>query len=259
MSKIRIAFFDIDGTLLDFGSKEPSLKMKETLLRLKENGIILCIATGRAPLSLPSFALTGFDAYLTFNGSLCYAGDTEILSNPLFADDIKRIVKNAAGIGRPVSIATRDRFIANGMDDDLKAYYGISGSGIIIAEDFDAIISEEKVFQIMMGCYPREYQTVMEGVRHARIAAWWDRAVDIIPADGGKGASITRMLEYFGFDASEAIAFGDGGNDIGMLQAVGTGIAMGNASPDLIAVADDVCGTAAEDGIYSYCIEHGLI
>ena len=133
MSKIRIAFFDIDGTLLDFGSREPSLKMKETLLRLKENGIILCIATGRAPLSLPSFALTGFDAYLTFNGSLCYTGNMEILSNPLFADDIMRIVRNAAGIGRPVSIATRDRFIANGMDDDLKAYYGISGSKIVIS------------------------------------------------------------------------------------------------------------------------------
>ena len=94
MSKIRIAFFDIDGTLLDFGSREPSPRMNETLRRLKENGIILCIATGRAPLSLPSFALTGFDAYLTFNGSLCYAGEEEILSNPLPADDIMRPCSN---------------------------------------------------------------------------------------------------------------------------------------------------------------------
>ena len=81
------------------------------------------------------------------------------------------------------------------MDDDLKAYYGISGSGIIIAEDFDAIISEEKVFQIMMGCYPREYQTVMEGVRHARIAAWWDRAVDIIPSSGEKASPLRKSSD----------------------------------------------------------------
>ena len=249
MSKIRIAFFDIDGTLLDFGSREPSPRMNETLRRLKENGIILCIATGRAPLSLPSFALTGFDAYLTFNGSLCYSGDTEILSNPLPADDIMRIMRNAAGIGRPISIATRNRFIANGMDDDLKAYYGISGSRIIIAEDFGTIISEEKVFQIMMGCYPREYQAVMEGVRHARIAAWWDRAVDIIPADGGKGASITRMLGYFGLDASEAIAFGDGGNDVEMLGFAKIGVAMGNALDNVKKAADYVTSDVDDDGI----------
>ena len=57
----------------------------------------------------------------------------------------------------------------------------------------------------------------------------------------------------------EAIAFGDGNNDIEMLQSVGTGVAMENASAQLKAVADDVCGHVVEDGIYHYCIQHGLI
>ena len=34
---------------------------------------------------------------------------------------------------------------------------------------------------------------------------------------------------------------------------------MGNGSKQLKAVADDVCGHVAEDGIYEYCLEHGLI
>ncbi|HIR87077.1 MAG TPA: HAD hydrolase family protein, partial [Candidatus Limivicinus faecipullorum] len=57
----------------------------------------------------------------------------------------------------------------------------------------------------------------------------------------------------------KAIAFGDGNNDIEMLQTVGTGIAMANASEQLKAVADKVCGHVAQDGIYHYCLEQGLI
>ena len=52
---------------------------------------------------------------------------------------------------------------------------------------------------------------------------------------------------------------GDGNNDIEILQAVGTGIAMANASEQLKAVADQVCGHVAQDGIYHYCLEQGLI
>ena len=39
----------------------------------------------------------------------------------------------------------------------------------------------------MLGCYKEEYPLIMNDVHGARIAAWWDRAVDIIPANGGKG------------------------------------------------------------------------
>lgn len=55
------------------------------------------------------------------------------------------------------------------------------------------------------------------------------------------------------------MAFGDGNNDIEMLRSVGTGVAMANASDDLKAVADEICKDVAEDGIYHYCLEKGLI
>ena len=92
-----------------------------------------------------------------------------------------------------------------------------------------------------------------------KIAISWDRAVDVIPASSGKGTAIARVLAGFGLDASQALAFGDGLNDLDMLQAVGTGVAMGNAVPQLKAVADEVCGPVDQDGIYHYCLSHGLI
>lgn len=66
-------------------------------------------------------------------------------------------------------------------------------------------------------------------------------------------------MKYYGLKKDESLAFGDGNNDIEMLQAVETGVAMGNASEDLKAVADFICKDVTEDGIYHFCVEHGFI
>src|SRR5699024_4733743 len=97
-----------------------------------------------------------------------------------------------------------------------------------------------------------DYAKILADTRASKISAWWDRAVDIISADGGKGKGIEKILDYYGFYKSEALAFGDGNNDIEMLQAVGWGLAMENSS-------DEVIGHVADDGIYHYCKECGLI
>ena len=258
MNQIKIIFFDIDGTLVDMQNKKISVKTTEALQRLKENGIKICIATGRSPISLPKFEGVDFDAYLTFNGSYCYNQSGAIFSNPIRTEDVQRIIQNATAIDRPVSVATKDRFAANGYDEDLAEYYSFAHQVLTVTEDFEAVCQKE-IYQVMLGCRESDYTAILKGVFGARIAAWWDRAVDIIPADGGKGMGIKKILDYYHLDKTEAMAFGDGNNDIEMLEAVGTGIAMENASPGLKAVADDICGHVAQDGVYHYCLEHGLI
>lgn len=52
--KKKIAFFDIDGTLIDMERKKMSDRMVATLHRLQRQGMRICIATGRSPLTLPS-------------------------------------------------------------------------------------------------------------------------------------------------------------------------------------------------------------
>ena len=71
--------------------------------------------------------------------------------------------------------------------------------------------------------------------------------------------AVEKVLEHYHIDRSEAVAFGDGNNDLEMLKAVGHGIAMGNGSDELKEIAEEVCGHVADDGIYHYCKEHGLI
>lgn len=255
---VKIIFFDIDGTLLNLKATELSEKTAQCLRRLKANGIRICISTGRAPFSLPRFEGVEFDAYLTFNGAYCFDGSGTIFSNPIPPEDVQRIIRNAAAIGRPVSIAARERLAANGADADLEDYYSFAHQKLTVAEDFEAVARGE-IYQIMLGCREGDYPAILDGADSAKITAWWHRAADIIPANGGKGMGIRKVLEHYRLDRSEAMAFGDGNNDIEMLEAVGTGVAMGNASDRLKAIADDICRHVAEDGVYHYCAEHGLI
>ena len=257
-NSIKIVFFDIDGTVIDMKTKKISPKMLQTLVQLKEKKIILCIATGRAPMGLPRFEGVEFDTFMTFNGSYCFNKDHLIFSNPILTEDVKTIIDNAASIHRPVSIATIKRLAANGKDQDLIDYYAFTKQEVEIAEDFEEVVNEE-IYQVMLGCREEEYAQIMKDVINAKITAWWDRAVDIIPANGGKGSGVEKILEYYHLTKEEAMAFGDGNNDIEMLQAVGLGVAMGNASAELKEIADDLCGHVAEDGIYYYCKEHGFI
>ncbi len=67
------------------------------------------------------------------------------------------------------------------------------------------------------------------------------------------------MLQYFDIDKSEAIAFGDGENDLDMLGFVGLGIAMGNGSEKLKEVADFVTNKSSEDGIEFALKTYGII
>lgn len=255
---IRIAFFDIDGTLVDMERKEISPKTLKTLQRLKERKVLLCLATGRGPLTLPHFEGVEFDAFLTFNGSYCFNKEQTIFSNPLPPEDVQTIVRNAASLHRPVSIATRGKMVANGKDQDLMDYYAFAKREVEVSDEFERVAQDE-VYQIMLGCRKADHSLLLRGTRRARITAWWDRAVDIIPADGGKGEGIKRILSYYRLDPSAALAFGDGDNDIEMLRAVGHGVAMGNASDALKEAADEVCRPVTQDGVYHYCLSHGLL
>ena len=221
---IKIAFFDVDGTLLKMGHKELSERTLHALISLRRNGVKLCMATGRGYLSAPRFPGIDFDALLTFNGSYVTVGDEIIFKCPLDRMDKLQILQNLKGMHRAVAISNEHFIIANGTDPDLEQYFRFGNEMLKIDKQFDERVRE-----------------------------------DIIPLECGKGNAVRAVLQHFGFTKEEAIAFGDGVNDIEMLEAVGTGVAMGNAKDEIKAHATCTCRSVEEDGVYDFCLEHGLI
>lgn len=95
-------------------------------------------------------------------------------------------------------------------------------------------------------------------LREATLAAVGDRAVvtwtgpgllEISAAGITKAATLARVAEHLGIGREAVVAFGDGPNDVAMLTWAGTGYAMANADPDLLAVADALAPANDDDGV----------
>jgi hydroxymethylpyrimidine pyrophosphatase-like HAD family hydrolase len=66
------------------------------------------------------------------------------------------------------------------------------------------------------------------------------------------GAALALVANRLGVAREEVIAFGDGNNDLPMIEWAGLGVAMGTARPHILAAADDIAPPYDEDGLGIY-------
>ena len=99
----------------------------------------------------------------------------------------------------------------------------------------------------------------MGSMKSSEMVTWYPGYADIIPKGGGKHEGMRKVGEHYGFAPEEAMAFGDGGNDISMLKAAGIGVAMGNASEKVKLAADYVTDSVDNDGIEKALKHFGVI
>jgi Cof subfamily protein (haloacid dehalogenase superfamily) len=79
----------------------------------------------------------------------------------------------------------------------------------------------------------------------ATVVASGTEAVEVTAPGVNKATAVAEL----GIPPEDVVAFGDFPNDIPMLQWAGHGVAMGNAHPDVIAIADEVTAANDEDGV----------
>lgn len=258
MEKIKIVFFDIDGTLISFDKDNISEKTAYALKELRKNKIKICIASGRAPVQIPHMEGVDFDCFLTFNGSLCFNKNEDIFTNPLKNSDVIQIIKNAKDLDKPIAIASKENYKADYYNDDLKEYFSFAGVDPDFIDNLIDFTEKNKIYQINLPIGKKDYERALSLTETSKIEAWWDRAVDIIQKDSGKDRGIRNILSYYGIKKEEALAFGDGNNDLGMFKEV-RGIAMANASDKLKEISYDTCKSVDDDGIYHYLKKEEII
>lgn len=127
-----------------------------------------------------------------------------------------------------------------------------------VVKDMDAFIRAHSD-QVEKFTIPRNGYEITEGIRRELDATGLFRtlaaeAEDVmcIPRRAHKGAALLGLADYLGIPHEAVYAFGDGGNDLQMLQSAGCGVAMGNAPDFVKEQADYVCGTCAEDGLAEF-------
>jgi HAD superfamily hydrolase (TIGR01484 family) len=120
-------------------------------------------------------------------------------------------------------------------------------------------IHEQEVFLMCLFANNKTVEKYIQKFPHLKLKRWHPYVLNVLQEDVSKSLAILKTLEFFGIDKSEAIAFGDGENDIDMVELVGLGIAMGNGNVKLKNVADYITKKSNEDGIQYALKKYGII
>ena len=259
LMSIRAAFFDVDGTLFSHETGVVPESARRALEQLRERGIIVGVATGRTfgeMQDLPTADMP-FDVYLTMNGQLILDADgTYIAGNPLTGDALVNIIRLFDEGKVPVQLFEQNRSYINFVNETVEQ----AQAEILTPVPKVGTHHGAPLYQADLFVDEAEAERLMPLLQSCDITRWNDQAIDVnAPSPGGKADGIARFIETQGIQPCEVIAFGDAENDLSMLQFVGIGVAMGNATPEAKAAASLVTKAVDDDGVAHALKQLGLM
>lgn len=255
----KIVFFDIDDTLYIKEQNAIAPRTAHALKQLKASGIIPAIATGRGICVFPTpirqlIGDVGIELFVTINGQYNEFHGKKLIDFPLSLEQLQNTTKELKRLGLAYAYMTRDEIIALNPTPLMMQALGSLNIPYRVADDFDF---STPVYQML--AFFADGSVDLALMDNLKTVRWHQYAIDILDNHGSKARGIGEVLNKLGLDFSDAMAFGDGLNDIEMLQTVGFGVAMGNAYKATKDVADFVCPRHDEDGIYAGLKMLGLI
>ncbi|MDR2120190.1 MAG: Cof-type HAD-IIB family hydrolase [Tannerella sp.] len=259
MKPVKAIFFDVDGTLVSFRTHRVPASAAKALAGLRAAGVRIFIATGRMLPMLSVLDGIPFDGYITCNGVYCTDGaGVRIYAAPVPQTDLEALAAYLEGDPFPVAFMSETEITINCVNDrvlEASALVGIQPPAVRAVRDTIG----RPVYQICMYADDDKVRRLMDGrMRHCSYSRWTPYFVDVNVAGNSKRTGIDRMLAHCGIRLEETMAFGDGGNDITMLQHVATGIAMGNAEDRVKDAAAWVTSSVDDDGISRALAHFGL-
>lgn len=257
----KLILFDIDGTLIDCQHNKPYLSdyTKYALQKLKQQGHYIFIASGRPYCYLiQELREFPFDGYILNDGALILLSDNQNISHPINPHKLSPIIeqvihKNLTFIG----YAQKYAYVYN--DDgsllDYAKTFLIDEQFIQYVDSIDDI--KEDLFKIHVQChYEKDYhhfqfdaQQFYSSDDHQHLLK------EIYSRKYTKATALIEVLKILNIPISNSYFFGDGMNDIEMLDTVGHGIVMDNAQQEVKKHADDICFGVLEDGVARFIME----
>lgn len=233
---------DLDGTAIgNDGTAIPSTRVVEVVAAAQARGVQVAAVTGRPWSNAgPVIEALGITTPSVISGGTQLVDPTTgtILHETCFTARAWADVLDIAATV-PAELLVRDELTGTGRPADSHDRHTPANVAylmtVLAADAADAMALLEAV----------------EGIHVAAVTSWTPDAFDIhvTPGTASKAGGVKRLLELLGVDAGLTIGIGDADNDLALFDAAGTGIAMGNASPALLARADHVTGTVTDDGL----------
>ncbi|MFJ7970590.1 Cof-type HAD-IIB family hydrolase [Psychrobacillus sp. NPDC096389] len=244
----KVLFFDIDGTILDNDKNIPPGVM-ESIQQARDNGHEIVISTGRAPFTAKSILeQLKIDSFICYNGQIVQFQGKIIHKGIIDTMELQHLTDFAMEREQPLVYMDDVEFVSNvpGHED---VYESISSLKIALPRTEENFFLSNDIHQALIFCdmdMQREYEKAFPNLKFVR---WHRVSCDVLPKGVSKAKGIELFLQHLNKTPNDAIAFGDGFNDIEMLQYVGTGVAMGNAVEELKKCATIVTDHVSENGL----------
>ena len=265
MSKYKIVFVDIDDTL-NPSNGEVSKHTKEVMTKLKEKGIHVVVNSGRSTkYAIEKSLEANLSNYIiSSNGAEVYDyhNDVIIFEQPIPKDTIKEVYKYCEKMNVTLILnSIKNRFI------NIKDY-NYNTEPATYFEDIDEVLNHNNINQLIvlsknfdrMLVIPNMFKEEFPNLKvvHSSVGLIEDHRVkgkeyyhDLVLENTAKSTGIVELLDYLHIDPEEAIAIGNGYDDICMTDVVGTSVAMGNSVERLKEAATYITKDASEDGVAS--------
>ena len=274
MLKNKIIFLDLDGTLIDHSFYAPASAM-EAIHFARKNGHRLYINTGRSVCQIYDYIWElGFDGFIGGNGNYIESEGKPLFHQPIPQPLVEKVynylVEREIGFFEEgqESLYAHPTFLPdlasllNVTIDEARA----KTDRLFPTTAYDCTQSHSEVNKISIVLSEKvNIQSIREFLKPELVLGLWSlfgnerEFADIYQSSTSKGTAVEFVMKHHNLPISDSYCFGDSSNDIEMVRAAGTGVAMGNASPSLKSVADYVTDTVLQDGLYKAFKQLSLI
>lgn len=253
----KALFFDIDGTLMygELGENIIPEDVKTQLKRLKKLGHAIFIASGR-PLAFLSRQIIDldFDGFVLCNGGHVEVDHHLIYEKPIPYQDVLALKNMLDSVNCEYDFETAtDCYIDRKFKkfDDFFRQCDINGDKLLYDFDLEDVMKRTLKIEInAIDCKEEIERHIHNKFRYDSHGT--QNSFEICSIEVSKAKGIEKVLAYLDIPVENCYAFGDGVNDLEMIQYAGHGIAMKNAVESLKAVADEVIGDVKENGLGEY-------
>ncbi len=257
---IRALFFDVDGTLVSFDTHRVPDSARRALAEAHARGVRVFIATGRPCGALEVLAGLPRDGVVALNGADCLLADgTRIASTSIPPGVFARTLALAREFDFPVVLELNEGMFVDRLTPQVVEFARTVDLPVPVVADLERVFEKYTCCQMCFFLDSALERTVMERLPELSAARWSPLFADVNMCGVDKAVGLRAFASRFGFSPDEAMAFGDGGNDVSMLRAAGVGVAMGNACPEALAAADFVTASVDDDGIRRALVRFGVI
>ena len=265
----KLIALDMDGTLLR-NDGSISERTQQAIAAAKALGVKVVLASGRPITGMEKFlqqlTLTGHEDYvLSYNGSLVQnVGSGEVLASRLLTGlDARYLATISQQLGVNIHAFSEPQGLIaprNSRYTELER----SHNDLSLTElDFASLADEEPILKVMMVDEPEILAQAVsrlppEVYQRYTVVQSTPYFLEFLHPQSNKGSGVAALAEHLALPAESIICVGDAGNDAHMLSYAGLGVAMGNATEEIKAMADFVTLSNEEDGV-AHVIERFIL